>query len=47
MPKERRELAGAIISDNTKWTYEEIITWLDNEEMIEKERYNRLNIVLF
>ncbi len=42
MPRERRDLTGTIIADKGDWTNEEIIVWLDNEERIQEEEYNRL-----
>ena len=42
MPKERRDLTGAIIADKANWTSEEIIVWLDNREKQEQDKYNRL-----
>jgi hypothetical protein len=42
MPRERRDLTGAIIAEKANWTNEEIIVWLDNEERKEEEEYNRL-----
>ena len=32
MPRERRNLIGAIIADKADWTNEEIVVWLDNRE---------------
>jgi hypothetical protein len=42
MPRERRDLSGAIIADKAKWTDEEIMVWLDNEDKKGQDEYNRL-----
>jgi hypothetical protein len=42
MPRERRDLTGAIIADKADWTNEEIIVWLDNRERQEQDTFNRL-----
>ena len=42
MPRERRDLTGAIIAEKANWTNEEIIVWLDNEDKRQEEEYNRL-----
>ncbi|RKF62657.1 hypothetical protein OnM2_031043 [Erysiphe neolycopersici] len=42
MPKERRDLDGNVIAVKANWTNEEIMVWLDHEEMKEEEEYNRL-----
>jgi hypothetical protein len=42
MPRERRDLTGAIIADKADWTNEEIIVWLDNREKQEQDTFNRL-----
>jgi hypothetical protein len=42
MPRERRDLTGAIIAGRANWTNEEIIAWLDNEDRKEENEYNRL-----
>jgi len=44
MPRERRDLTGAIIADKANWTNEEIIIWLDNRERQEQNEYNRLEV---
>jgi hypothetical protein len=44
VPKERRDLTGSIIANKAKWTNEEIMVWLDNEERKEEEEYNRLQV---
>ena len=42
MPRERRDLRGAILAEKANWTNEEIMVWLDNEERKEEEEYDRL-----
>ena len=42
MPRERRDLTGAIIVEKANWTNEEIIVWLDNREKQEEDEVNRL-----
>lgn len=42
MPRERRDLTGAIIADKADWTNEEIMVWLDNRERQEQNEYNQL-----
>jgi hypothetical protein len=44
MPRERRNLTGAIIADKANWTNEEIMVWLDNEDRRQEEEYNRLEL---
>ena len=44
MPRERRDLTGAIIADKANWTNEEIIVWLDNRERQEQDEYNKLQL---
>jgi hypothetical protein len=44
IPRERRDLTGAVIADKANWTNEEIIVWLDNEERKREEEYNRLEL---
>ena len=42
MPRERRDLTGAIIADKANWTNKEIIVWLDNKDRKKEDEYNRL-----
>jgi hypothetical protein len=42
MPRERRDLTGAIILSKANWTNEEIIVWLDNRKRQEQDTFNRL-----
>ena len=42
MPRERRDLTGAVIAEKANWTNEEIIVWLDNEDRKEEDEYSRL-----
>ena len=42
MPRERRDLTGAIIADKADWTNEEIMVWLDNRERQEQNEYDQL-----
>ena len=44
MPRERRNLTGAIIANKADWTNEEIIAWLDNSERQEQDEYNMLEL---
>jgi hypothetical protein len=44
MPRERRNLTGAIIVEKADWTNEEIIVWLDNRERQEQNKYNKLQL---
>lgn len=44
MPRERRDLTGAIIADKADWTNEEIMVWLDNRERQEQNEYNQLEV---
>ncbi len=44
MPKERRDLQGNIISQKANWTNEEIMVWLDNEERLEEEQFEKLQL---
>jgi hypothetical protein len=44
MPRERRDLSGAIIADKANWTDEEIMVWLDNEDKKGQDEYNRLEL---
>jgi hypothetical protein len=44
MPRERRDLTGAIIADKANWTNEEIVVWLDNRERQEENEYNQLEV---
>ena len=44
MPRERRDLTGAIIADKANWTKEEIVVWLDNRERREQDEYNELQL---
>ena len=42
MPRERRDLTGAIIAEKAEWTNKEIMVWLDNKEQQEQNEYNQL-----
>jgi hypothetical protein len=44
MPRERRDLIGAIIADRANWINEEIIVWLDNRKRQEQDTFNRLEL---
>jgi hypothetical protein len=44
IPRERRDLTGAIIADKANWTNKEIIVWLDNREQQEQNVYNQLEL---
>lgn len=43
MPEERRNLNGDIIQAKANWSTEEVMAWLDNEERLEDEEYEKLD----
>ena len=44
MPREQRDLTGVIIANKANWTNEEIPVWLDNNEKVDQDKYNRLEL---
>lgn len=43
MPRERRDLiTGNVVTDRAKWTNEEIIVWLDDEDRREEQCHDML-----